>query len=312
MLTLLKFLRKINIDCSIAVAEPMANHTSLRIGGPADALVAPRNEDGLQRLVVEARREGIPLFFLGGGANILVGDRGIRGIVVELRQLDGISIAALPDGRTGLSAGAGCPVGRLCEVALSRGLAGLENFYGMPGSLGGSVFMNARCYELEMSERLDSVRVYSPSGFVEARKIIPSEWSYKRSPFQPGASAASSIVLGADFVLGPGLPADIARTMLARKADREAKGQFRLPSAGSFFKNDRAIGRPSGIILDELGLRGRRIGDALIAPWHANIFVNAGKASARDMLALVDSAREAVRKQLGFSLEAEVLFVGEP
>ena len=311
MPTLLEFLRKINIEASIALDEPMSAHTTLRIGGPADALVAPTSAESLARLVAAARAEGLPLFFLGGGANILVGDRGIRGLVVDLRFLDEVSFASAEAGRTRLRAGAGMSMGRLCELCLARGLAGLETFYGMPGSLGGSVYMNARCYEVEMSERLAEVAYLDGTGAPRTRRVLPGEWSYKRSPFQAGGSLANSLILGASFDLAPAEPEPLLATMLEKRGDREAKGHYRLPSAGSFFKNDRRLGRPTGRILDELGFRGKRVGDAMVSDWHANIFVNAGRARAADMLALVELAKETIHRSTGIEIEAEVLFIGE-
>ena len=262
-------------------------------------------------LVSAARAEGLPLFFLGGGANLLVGDRGIRGLVVDLRRLDALRLEPLPDGRTRIEAGAGTVMARLCEAALEAGLAGLERFYGMPGSLGGSVCMNARCYEVELAEILERVDYLDTLGAEASLAPRAGDWSYKRSPFQAGGSAAGALVLGASFALEQGSVAGLGAVMREKRADREAKGHYRLPSAGSVFKNDRSLGRPTGRILDELGLRGRRIGDALVSDWHANIFVNAGRARAADMLALIELARNEAARRAGVALEPEVLFVGE-
>ncbi|MBL8968735.1 MAG: UDP-N-acetylmuramate dehydrogenase [Spirochaetaceae bacterium] len=333
MPTLRNFLEKININAAIAYEEPMSAHTTFRIGGPAEAFVSPRDREACLRLLREARAAGLPLFALGGGANILVGDRGIRGIVLDTSLLSAIRVeegdpdagagpcpeAGPEAGRDGLQGGsllvaeAGASVDALCETALERGLAGLENFYGMPGSLGGAVFMNARCYEVEMADRLAWVEAASPEAGanVERRPRSAGEWAYKRSPYQAGGPAAGALVLAAAFRLRPGERAEIEATMRGRRADREAKGHYRLPSAGSVFKNDRALGRPTGKILDELGFRGRRIGDAAVSDWHANIFVNAGKASAADMRALIECAQREVRERLGVGIEAEVVFAGD-
>ena len=213
-----------------------------------------------------------------------------------------------------LAAEAGLSVDRLCEEALRCGLAGLEDFYGLPGSVGGAVYMNARCYEVEMADRLAWVEAAKagPGGVeVERRPRAPGEWAYKRSPYQPGGPAAGDLVLKAAFRLRPGEPAAIEAAMRARRADREGKGHYRLPSAGSVFKNDRAIGRPTGKLLDELGFRGRRVGGALVSEWHANIFVNSGGATASDMRALIESAQREVRARLGLEIEPEVVFVGD-
>lgn len=347
----------------------MSRHTSFRIGGPAEAFVAPRDRESLLRLLGAARAEGIPVFVLGGGANILVGDRGIRGLVLDTGLLASVgieeeeegaenagacapsaagkAIAGVASGRAAaageeggsprgvlLAAEAGLSVDRLCEEAQRRGLAGLEDFYGLPGSVGGAVYMNARCYEVEMADRLAWVEAAKAGAgadqgadlgagsgggagagvagtAVERRALAPAEWAYKRSPYQAGGPAAGALVLRAAFRLLPGDPAAIEAAMLARRADREAKGHYRLPSAGSVFKNDRAIGRPTGKLLDELGFRGRRVGGALVSEWHANIFVNSGGATAADMRALIESAQREVRARLGLEIEPEVVFVGD-
>lgn len=313
MPTLRNFLEKINIRADARFDEPLAAHTTFRLGGPADALVAPRTRDDLLVLLREAGAEGIPCFILGGGANVVVADRGIRGIVVETRHLDGV---AAEGGRVDeggvLVAEAGLSVDRLCEAALERRLGGLETFYGMPGSVGGAVFMNARCYEVEMADRLAWVESVLRDGSGLGRQSTEAgEWAYKSSPYQVGKRFAGRIVLAAGFALAAGEPLAIRRVMGEKRADREAKGHYRLPSAGSVFKNNRAFGKPTGRILDELGFRGRRIGGAMVSEWHANIFVNAGGATASDLRKLVELAKGEARDRLGIELEPEILFVGD-
>jgi UDP-N-acetylmuramate dehydrogenase len=317
MATVRDFLEKINIKAMIEYDAPMAAHTSFAIGGPADALVRPRDPESAAALLAAARGEGIPVFVLGAGANILVGDRGIRGIVLDtsllagLRDGNGSGSTSPDDGTAVLVAGAGLSMDALCLEALARGQGGLEDFAGMPGSVGGSVFMNARCYEREVAEVLVWAEALMGDGRVERWFPGPEDWGYKRSPFMPGGRAEGGLVLGAAFRTAPDDPARLAAVMRARRADREAKGHYRMPSAGSGFKNDRSLGRPSGKILDELGLRGRRIGGAMVSPWHANIFVNAGGATASDMLALVELASGEAMRALGARLVPEVIFVGE-
>jgi UDP-N-acetylmuramate dehydrogenase len=261
--------------------------------------------------VEAARAEGIPLFILGGGANLLVGDRGIRGLVLDTSALAGLDEgAAKSDGL--LSAEAGLPVDRLCEAARERGLEGLETFYGMPGSVGGAAFMNARCYEVEMADRIAWVDLLRP-GAREAERLpfSAADWAYKNSPFQPGGRAAGAAILAVAYRLGEGEPEAIGKVMREKRADREAKGHYRLPSAGSVFKNNHAFGRPTGKILDELGFRGRRIGGAMVSEWHANIFVNAGGATAADMRRLIELAESEAKARFGYELEPEVLMVGD-
>lgn len=289
----------------------MARHTTFRIGGPAEALVAPANREDFVRLIEDAKGEGIPAFILGGGANLLVGDRGIRGLV-----LDTSALASIDDGAAKsegiLVAEAGLSVDRLCEAARDRGLSGLATFYGMPGSVGGAAFMNARCYDVEMADRIAWVDILRPGAKEPERLPFAAEaWAYKKSPFQPKGEAEGAAILSVAFRLREGEREAIESLMREKKADREAKGHYRLPSAGSVFKNNRIFGRPSGKILDELGLRGKRIGGAMVSEWHANIFVNAGGATAADMRSLIELAESEARQKLGLELEPEVLMVGE-
>jgi UDP-N-acetylmuramate dehydrogenase len=309
--TLRKFLENCNIDAEIAFDEPMAGHTTFRIGGPADAFVRPRSVEALATLVMGARSRSLPITVIGGGANLLVGDRGVRGIVAATELLRGSNILA--DGS--MYAEAGLAVTALVGEAADRGLAGLEFAAGLPGSVGGAVFMNARCYNREFADvlwRVDFVRPGNGSGLaVESITPDKAAWEYKRTPFMPGGALKGAIIVGAVFRLIRGDGASIRVRMAELEADRSAKGHFDNPSAGSMFKNDRAFGRPTGKILDELHFRGRRIGDAMVSPKHANIFVNAGHASAADMMALIIEAQQAARSAFGIELAPEVVFLGD-
>jgi UDP-N-acetylmuramate dehydrogenase len=317
--TVRDFLEKINIRAEVTWHEPMALHSTFKIGGPADAFVRPADPGSAAALLSATRAEGIPLFVLGGGANILVGDGGIRGIVLDTSSLRSLrtepSRGQSPGGPTILAAGAGLSIDELCLEALAAGLGGLEDFSGMPGTVGGAVYMNARCYEREMSQVLAwTASAACARGGGARRPVAARDWSYKRSPFQAGGGAAGELVLEAAFRLtrlSDEGAARTARVMRERRADREAKGHYRLPSAGSVFKNDRSFGAPTGKLLDGLGLRGKRIGDAMVSAWHANIFVNAGGATAADMRSLIELAQREARERLGIALESEVLMVGE-
>jgi len=284
----------------------MSAHTTFRIGGPADIFIRISTRAELGAVLRSFRDEGIPVFTLGGGANILVGDKGIRGAVLDLSDLAGARRSDI-----GMIADAGIPIDSLCENALALGLGGLENFYGMPGSLGGALYMNARCYEKDISEIVRDIVAISPQNEISDLRATPSQWSYKKSPFQPGGVYEGWIIAGATLKLHGREPAVTASIMRSRKIDRTAKGHYLLPSAGSVFKNNRGFGKPTGAILDSLGMKGMRIGDAAVSQWHANIFVNLGAAKARDMKALIETAMEKAFSAYGFRLEPEVLFVGD-
>jgi UDP-N-acetylmuramate dehydrogenase len=311
-------LEKINIKARFTWEEPMSAHTTFKIGGPAEVFVRPFDAESASRLLVSARKEGIPLFVLGGGANLLVGDKGIRGIVMETSGLRSARVET-GVGSDMIVAGAGLFIDELCLEALAAGLGGLENFFGMPGTVGGAAFMNARCYELEMSQVLAWVDSIDARGRITRREVsalsgAAAGWAYKRSPYQNGGAVAGELILEAGFRLTRLNDEGAARTaavMRARRADREAKGHYALPSAGSVFKNDRGLGAPTGKLLDGIGMRGRRIGAAAVSPWHANIFVNEGGATAADMRALIELAQREALEKLGVWLESEVLMVGE-
>jgi UDP-N-acetylmuramate dehydrogenase len=282
--------------------EPMKEHTSFRIGGPADLYAAPQSLDELIRVYSRCREESVPVFLLGGGSNILVSDKGIRGVVIDLALLcrvetDGCRILAE----------SGAQMSGVSETALSNGLSGLEFCCSLPGSVGGAVWMNARCYERSMSDVISHVEVLDENLRVRRREMVEAEWGYKRSPFR----GTREVILTTCLELARGNPEEIRNVMRGIREDREKKGHFLHPSAGSVFKNTHDFGAPTGKLIDSLGLKGTRIGDAQIAPYHGNIIINLGDAAARDVLSLMERAERAVREAYGFSLERELLLVGE-
>ena len=291
---------------SVIFDEPLARHTSFKIGGPADAFACPPSESELLRLLTVARAGGMPVFVIGAGANILVRDHGIRGLVVSLEKLNGFTHAG-----TTLEAGAGCQISLLAEVSARAGYAGLERFFAMPGSVGGSVWMNARCYDRSIAEVIVGVRVAETDSAgrytIRERKVCQEEFGYKRSPFQGSAD----IILKAHFRLTEGDRQHLAALMDEIKHDREAKGHFSAPSAGSVYKNDRRFGMPTGQLIDALGLKGARVGDAELSPQHANIIINRGRARAEEIIELMELIEEKVHAAYGFSLERELLVIGE-
>jgi UDP-N-acetylmuramate dehydrogenase len=292
---------RINIEGSVEFNVPMAPYTSFRVGGPAEIFIHPKNWHDVQRAMVWARKEGLPFFLLGGGANILVADRGIPGVVVHSRGLDTIEI----DGSL-VSAEAGAEISLVAERSAEAELTGLEFIYRMPGSVGGAVWMNARCYGVSLNERLAWVDLIDADGTHSRYHPRDEDFAYKKSPFQKG----NPIITRAGFSLNPGTPETIRSLMEEHARDREEKGHFRYPSAGSVFKNDRTFGMPTGKLIDTAGLKGKRVGGAMIAPFHANIIVNTGSASASDILALIRLAEKKVDETFGFQLEREVLLVG--
>jgi len=302
MVTVRERLKKINIQGSLRYLEPMKFHTTFQIGGPADIFYTPKDLNDFFLLHSFAKAEGIPLFLLGRGANILVSDKGIRGIVVDMKSLTGCTIKD-----NTITALAGTEIDHLVETALKEGLSGLEFLYGMPGTVGGSVWINARCYGTSISDRLLEVTILDEKDTFTTLSIDPTEFDYKISPFQKRRVP----IVSATFSLSHGPREEIEAEMKARVQDRQRKGHYTAPCAGSVFKNCRDFGEPSGKIIDSLGLKGFSLGGAQIAPFHGNIFLNISNSTARDMRSLIQYVQEEVRIKIGFSLEPEILFVGE-
>jgi UDP-N-acetylmuramate dehydrogenase len=297
-----KLAAKIKVRGRVAAAEPMREHTSFRIGGPADLYVVPADSDDLAAALSTLRNEGVPVFLLGGGTNLLVADRGIRGAVVDLTGIRGLEA-----GTDTVGALCGTPMDEAAVFARDRSLSGLEFAASLPGSVGGAVWMNARCYDREVSDALESVESLGVDLATRRRRVAPGEWSYKRSPFQ----SVDEVILRAVFRLRPGDPRAMDAEMRAHRQDREAKGHFLHPCAGSVFKNDRSFGKPTGRLIDELGLKGLAIGGAQVAPYHGNIIVNLGGATAADVRALIERVEREVADRLGLRLEREVILAGD-
>jgi len=280
--------------------EPMSSHTTFRVGGPADVLLKPSSVEDVAA-VMELKRE-FPVFIFGAGANILVADAGIRGIAVDMTGLDSRTVEG-----TGITAGAGAAVSEVSVLAADRGLSGLEFLYAMPGRVGGSVWMNARCYGSSVSDVLDYVRIVDETGTSRCLRPRPDEFGYKVSPFQRESWA----IVEAAFALHKGDGEKIFELMEDHRRDRERKGHFIAPCAGSVFKNDRSFGMPTGKIIDSLSLRGVSIGGAQVSPLHANIIINSGGATAGEIYELIRLIETRVRETYGFRLEREVRLVGD-
>jgi UDP-N-acetylmuramate dehydrogenase len=285
--------------------EPMADHTTFKVGGPADLWIRPQGDfPAYAALLLEnAQAAGIPVFILGGGANLVVSDKGIRGIVLDTSGYCGPAESA--------AAGtvffkAGTPVDEAVNEAAARGLSALEFLAGMPGSVGGALFMNARCYNREMSDVVSQAELLDRNTVLRM-PLKKEAFDYKKSPFQ----GTDTLILGALFSVEPKDPAAIRAEMKEYRRDRENKGHYRFPCAGSVFKNNRSFGKPTGQILDELGLKGLSVGDAQVAPWHGNIIINRGRARAEDIKNLMEELKNRAAAETGLQLEPELIFAGE-
>ena len=283
--------------------EPLRRYTAWKIGGPADALLEPSSADELIEATQKAREHGIPMTILGGGTNVLVLDGGIRGLTIRLaRALRNLRITGT---RVFADAGVLYPV--LANATAGRGLEGLEFATGIPGTVGGAVYMNAGAYGGETRDFLDWADVYKPeTGSVERLSNADLGLSYRRSVLHdhPGW-----IVLRAAYTLRPGEPGELKARIKEFRAMRMS-GTPNRPSCGSTFK------RPKedfpGRVIEVAGLKGTRIGQVEVSPVHANYFVNHGGGSAEDALKLIELARKTVLAKLGIELETEVRVLGEP
>lgn len=302
-----EFLEKINIRGVVREQESMALHTSFQVGGPADLYVEPLSVEECIETIRLAHACSLPWIVLGAGSNVLVADAGIEGVVISTVKMRRISMEG-----TSLTAQAGATVDSVVEKSCQAGLGGLEFLAGMPGSIGGAVWMNARCYGAEVSEVLFRVTYLDAALELQTLQVDLASgkdangFGYKKSPFQ----GKPWVILDATFQLSPEDPAVLEEKIHQYRKDREKKGHYLAPSAGSVFKNDRSFGAPAGVILDRLGFKGLRLGDAEVSPLHANIILNRGTACARDIRTLIEQMQEAVQKAYGRTLEPEILFLG--
>ena len=278
--------------------ESMRRHTSFRIGGPADAYIEPEDEAALCRLMLQARRAKVPVFVMGG-TNLLVRDGGIRGIVVRLTRLD--RIEEYEGGLLYVEGGVGMP--RLLQYALQHRLAGLEFAAGIPGTLAGSVVMNAGTRLGEMQDVVERVRMVTPDGEIQELSAGEVGFEYRRTRLPRGIVAGAWLRLR--WNPGSRMDAVVKDSLLRRKATQP----LALPNAGCVFKNPG--GDPAGLLIEAAGLKGAQVGDAQVSTLHANFIVNRGRATARDVLSLIRKVGQTVEQTAGVTLQLEVMIVGQ-
>jgi UDP-N-acetylmuramate dehydrogenase len=281
--------------------EPLKRYTAWKIGGPADALLEPRDAGELVEAVDRAREHGVPVTVLGGGTNVLVRDGGIRGLTIRLaKALTGVEVE---DRSVVAEAGVLYPV--LANATAGRGLAGLEFATGIPGTVGGAVYMNAGAYGGETRDVLDWADVFR-DGEVARMYNVDLDLSYRRSLLH---DHPDWVVLRAGYTLEPGDPAELKARIKEFRSQR-MNGSPNRPSCGSTFK--RPEGDFPGRVIEAAGLKGTRVGNVEVSPVHANYLVNLGGGTAEEALELIALVKEKVRERLGIELEEEVRVVGEP
>ena len=289
------------IGCEALENEPMSRHTTFKIGGPARLLASPSSVDMLRALLQKCGELRVPVTVTGRGSNLLVSDGGIDGCVVclgpkfaRIRIEDGLVVCS-----------AGTSLTELCRFALANSLSGLEFAYGIPGSVGGAVYMNAGAYGGEMKDAVAFARHLTPEGELVTLNADSLGFGYRRSVY---SDMPDCVIVEAGFRLAPGAPDEIRARMDDLMGRRRAKQPVELPSAGSVFK--RPEGAYAGALIEGCGLKGRAVGGAAVSEKHAGFIVNTGGATCRDVEALVRLIREEVREKTGFTLECEIKRTG--
>ena len=287
-------------DVCYKTDEPMSAHTSFKIGGPADRFVEVKTVSELQAVLNAVSDGNVPYFILGNGSNLLVPDEGLRGAVLTL-QGDFKKVQSLANGH--VLCGAGASLATVCSFARGQGLTGLEFAWGIPGQLGGAVYMNAGAYGGEMKDVLVSVRYLTEEGETVEIPAEQLDLRYRHSIFEENGGC----ILSAKFHLARGNAADIRARMNDLMARRKDKQPLDKPSAGSTFK--RPVGAFAAALIDQCGLRGYRHGGAAVSDKHCGFVVNLGGATCADVLALCDEVRAIVKEKTGYDLEKEIRVV---
>ncbi len=277
---------------------PLKEYTSFHIGGPADVLVEPADVEDVVRLATQTREQKLPIFVLGG-TNLLVRDKGIRGVVVSLAKLR--AIKEEPGSVLYAEGGVGMPT--LIGYAIRRSLSGLEWASGIPGTVAGCVVMNAGTRLGEMKDSVKAVRIVSPKGALIDCPAEAIEFRYRR------AMLPSGVMVGVWLQLRQGVRSDIEKVVKDYLHYRRETQPLALPSAGCVFKNP--LNDSAGRVVEAAGLKGTSVGDALVSTKHANFIVNQGHASAADVLLLIKKVRARIAQQTGIKLELELKVVGE-
>ena len=289
---------------------PLAPFTTFKVGGPAEWFLETRSADETVRALKLATDARIPISILGGGSNLLIGDKGVRGLVIRPR---GAQIDSPGDGL--VRAEAGATVNGLVRWTIHHGLAGLEAWAGTPGTVGGGIFGNAHFAGRLLGELVEGVRVASLDGAIRDLRQHEMEFGYDRSRLQ----RTHEVLLWAVFRVGRGESTELRETARASLAHRKRTQPLDVSSAGCIFRNPdpsstqlpAEVPPSAGALVDHAGQKGKRVGSACVSPTHANFILNEGGASARDIRALIDQCRVAVKEKFGVELKEEIVYLGE-
>ena len=298
---MLEKLQKLLGEAKVFVNEAMASHTTFKIGGPADYFVKPETVEELAAVLKLCKEEEIPYFILGNGSNLLVGDKGFRGVVIQLyKNFDGMNIEG-----TTVTAKAGAMLVRVAKESGKAGLTGLEFASGIPGTIGGAMVMNAGAYGGEMKDVVTSVTALTKDGEIKKLSAEEMNFRYRGSVIED----EGYIVLEAEMELKEGNLEEIQARMAELTVQRKKKQPIEYPSAGSTFK--RPEGYFAGKLVQDAGLRGFQVGGAQVSEKHCGFVINAGGATAADVMSLMQQVSDKVNEQFGVTLEPEVKRIGE-
>lgn len=280
--------------------ENMASHTTFKTGGNADVFVCPETAEQLKCVIDHCRENNIPVTVIGNGSNILVSDNGIEGVVITLAKINNISLSGTEE----ITCGAGASLTAVCLFALKHSLTGLEFAYGIPGSVGGALYMNAGAYGGEIKNVVFSAQVLDKSGDITTVEEKDMLLGYRTSAFKTNGS----IIISVTLKLQTGKPNEIKAEMDELMSRRRDKQPLEYPSAGSTFK--RPAGHFAGALIEQSNLKGTCAGGAMVSEKHAGFIINYNNATTGDILALIENVQKTVYKKYGVMLEPEVIYIG--
>lgn len=298
----IKAISDLNFNLTVWRNEPMSKHTSFKIGGDADIFITVNSISDLTKVIEVLNNFNVPFFVIGNGSNLLISDKGIRGAVIKLGGE--FSNIELVDDNT-IECGAGVLISKLCSFACQNSLSGLEFAYGIPGTAGGAVFMNAGAYGSEMKDVMLSAKSLTFSGEIINRSAEEMELSYRKSIYRQ----VDEIILSAKLELKKGDKLHIKEKMNEFIARRKEKQPLEYPNAGSVFK--RPVGNFAGTLIQTCGLKGKKIGGAMVSEKHSGFIINTGNATCEDVVNLIDHIKATVFEKSNIALECEVEIVGD-
>jgi UDP-N-acetylmuramate dehydrogenase len=298
---LTSFAEKLN--SKILLNEPMRNHTTFKIGGPADILIVPTDELSIALILRFCKTEKIATQIVGNGSNLLVSDDGIRGAVIKIN--DAIGKIQMIDDKEEIEFGAGVKLSTACTFAADKELSGMEFAYGIPGTIGGAVYMNAGAYDSEMSMVVSSVRYIDSDFNIQTIHSEKLDFGYRHSFFINSNNCILSVIV----VLKQAPKDEILAKMNKFIGQRKEKQPLEYPSAGSVFK--RPVGHYAGNLIERCGLKGMTVGGAMVSEKHAGFIINTNNATAKDVKELIHLIKDKVFEQTGVRLECEIKYIGE-